>query len=156
MREPEGEIAYLELAALPSAPFWARRQTRATLSAWQMWPETIEAAELLVSELVTNSISASGSVTEPRTYRDLDGIERVSLTLRLLPGRVVIEVFDHDPNPPVLASAGLDVESGRGLMLVAACSKEWGHFFLPTGGKVVFAVLGIPARDDGVSGAATC
>jgi hypothetical protein len=66
---------------------------------------------------------------------------RISLTLRHLPGKVVIEVFDHDPNPPILVDADTDAEGGRGLLLVEALSKEWGHFFPPAGGKIVYAVV---------------
>ncbi len=143
-REPGAEVSYLELAALSSAPFWARCHTKATLRAWHLWQETIETAELLVSELITNSIQASGSVLEPKNYADLAGIDRVSLTLRLLPGRIVIEVIDSNPNPPLLADADADAENGRGLLLVQALSKEWGHFFRRTGGKTVFAVLDVP------------
>jgi anti-sigma regulatory factor (Ser/Thr protein kinase) len=143
-RERSEEISYLELAALASAPFWARQQIKNVLSAWQLWPETIDVAELMVSELVTNAIKSSGRVAEPRSYMDLEHVERVSLTLRLLPGRVVIEVFDNSEDPPVLGDADTDSESGRGLMLVQALSKEWGYFMPPSGGKTVFSVLGVP------------
>jgi len=143
-RERGEEVSYLELAALASSPFWARRQIKNVLSAWQLWPDTINVAELLVSELVTNAVKSSGYVAEPRTYSDLERIERVSLTLRLLPGRVVIEVSDNNQDPPVLGDADPDSENGRGLMLVQALSKEWGYFLPPSGGKTVFSVLGIP------------
>ncbi|SRR6266487_3968297 len=142
--EPGWEASYLELAALSSAAFWARCHTKATLRAWCLWPDTIDSAELLVSELITNSIQAAGCELEPKTYSDLAGVERVSLTLRLLPGRIVIEVFDRNPEPPVPGDADADAESGRGLMIVRALSKEWGHFFPPSGGKTVFAVLDVP------------
>ena len=142
--EPE-EISYLELATQPSAPFWARRQTIASLKAWQLWPETIEIAELLVSELVTNAVQVSGPSPGQLAASSLDGVERISLTLRLLPGRLVIEVFDNDHNrAPVLTNADEDAENGRGLLLVQALSREWGHYNLPSGGKKVYAVLGIP------------
>jgi anti-sigma regulatory factor (Ser/Thr protein kinase) len=143
-REPGEEMSCLELVTLPSAPFWARRYTRAALHAWQLWPETVDTAELLVSELVTNAICAAGVTLGQEPGRGPEEIERIALTLRLLPGRVVLEVFDCNPAPPVLTAAGSDSESGRGLMLIDVLSKEWGHFFPPSGGKVVFAVLGIP------------
>jgi hypothetical protein len=41
----------------------------------------------------------------------------------------------------LLADASTDDESGRGLMLVQALSKEWGYFFSPSGGKVTYCVL---------------
>lgn len=39
------------------------------------------------------------------------------------------------------SAAGHDAESGRGLMLVSALSKEWSYFCLPGGGKVVYCYL---------------
>ncbi len=145
-REPGCEVSYLELVTLPSAPFWARRHTRAALHAWQLHPDTVETAELLVSELVTNTLKADGPVHQPNT--GIDQVERIALTLRLMPGRVVIEVFDNDPNPPVMTNATDDAESGRGLMLVQALSKEWGHHFLPSGGKTVYCILSAPEHPD--------
>ncbi|HVB45181.1 MAG TPA: ATP-binding protein [Streptosporangiaceae bacterium] len=142
-REPE-EVSYLELATLPSAPFWARCQTKAALRAWQLWPDLIEIAELLVSELVTNAVKISGPTPQELAESGLASVERIALTLRLMPSRLVIEVFDNDINPPVLTDADADAESGRGLMLVQALSKEWGFFFPPAGGKTVFCVLSVP------------
>ena len=136
-RQPGEGTSYLELVTLPSTPFWARRHTRATLHAWQQCPETIETAELLVSEITTNAINASARA-------DPGNLQRISLTLRLLPGRIIIEVFDTSPSPPVLADTGPDTEAGRGLILIQALSKEWGHFFPPAGGKVVYGVLSTP------------
>jgi hypothetical protein len=106
-----------------------------------LWPETVETAQLLASEIVTNSVKATGPDTTQLKYTDPARLERISLTLLYLAGKVVIEVFDHDPNPPVLVSA--DAEGGRGLMLVEALSKEWGHFFPSAGGKVVYAVVSL-------------
>ncbi len=140
-QRPGEAVSYLELAALPSAPFWARNQTKIALQAWRLPPETVETAVLLASELVTNAIAATGPVRERLTYPELIGVERVSLTLRHLHSRVIIEVFDSSPNPPILDCADTDAESGRGLMLVQALSKEWNHFAPPSGGKVVFCVI---------------
>jgi anti-sigma regulatory factor (Ser/Thr protein kinase) len=139
---PGQSVAYLELAALPIAPFWARSYAGTALRAWRLWPEVIETAVLLVSELVTNSVKSADPGHIQLKYGDLASVEQISLTLRQLPGRVVIEVFDHSLNPPVLVDIDADAESGRGLMLVEALSKEWGHFFPPTGGKVVYVVIG--------------
>ncbi|HEV2372845.1 MAG TPA: ATP-binding protein [Streptosporangiaceae bacterium] len=139
---PGEAVAYVELEALPTAPKWGRSLVNMALRAWRLWPETIETTELLVSELVTNAAMVSGPGSHARLrYGDLAAVARISLTLRHLPGRVVIEVFDHDQNPPVLDDAGTDAESGRGLLLVEALSKEWGHFFPPSGGKVVYAIV---------------
>jgi hypothetical protein len=108
--------------------------------AW-LWPETIETAELLVSELVTNSVKATRATKEHLTDSAPANVERVSLTLRYLSGRVVVEAFDADQRPPLLADANADDESGRGLMLVQALGKEWGYFFSSSGGKITYCVL---------------
>ncbi len=142
--EPGHRVSYLDLVTLPSAPFWARRQTQAVLSAWQLPPDTIDTAQLLVSELITNTLQAAGRAPAQLTSSRPGQVQRIGLTLRLLPGRVVIEVSDNDPRPPLLADPGTDAESGRGLMLVDALSKEWSYYFLPAGGKVVYCVLSTP------------
>jgi len=143
-RAPGHRVSYLDLVTLPSAPFWARRQTEAVLGAWQLPQETTETAQLLVSELVTNALQTASRPPGQLTGSWLDDVQRICLTLRLLPGQVVIEVSDNDRHPPVLARASIDAESGRGLMLVDALAKEWSYYCLPSGGKVVYCVIGLP------------
>jgi anti-sigma regulatory factor (Ser/Thr protein kinase) len=135
-------VSCLELVTLPSAPFWARRQTRAALRSWRLWPETIETAELLVSELVTNAVKFTAPEPAQPGQAELDGIKRISLILRYLADQLIIEVSDPDPGPPLFAEPDNEAEGGRGLMLVQALSKEWNYYLPPTGGKVVYCVLG--------------
>src|ERR1035441_2495715 len=53
------------LVTLPTSPFWARRYTRSFLDSCEGINEgTVETAELLVSELVTNAVRFSG---DPRS-----------------------------------------------------------------------------------------
>jgi anti-sigma regulatory factor (Ser/Thr protein kinase) len=137
-----GGVSYLELATLPSAPYWARQQTQAVLKAWQLPAETVRTSQLVVSELVTNSIQATGPSPASRAEPNRAHVARIALTLRQQPGRIVIEVFDTHPAPPLPADPDPDAETGRGLMLVQALSKEWGHFFHPSGGKTVYAIIG--------------
>lgn len=144
---PGEAVSYLELVTLPSAPFWARRQTRAALRSWQFQPETIETAELLVSELVTNSVKFAGHDPARISYQELACAERISLTLRRLADRLIIEVSDPDPRPPVLSEPDIDAEGGRGLMLVQMLSKEWSYDLPPAGGKVVYCVLASTAGE---------
>jgi anti-sigma regulatory factor (Ser/Thr protein kinase) len=135
-------ISYLEMAALPTAPRLAREQTRVALRAWRLWPETLETAELLVSELVTNAVKTATPKPGHLRYADLACAECIAMTLRHAPGRLTIEVTDNNSSPPVLIEADVTAESGRGLMTVQALSKEWGHYFPPSGGKVVYSVIG--------------
>lgn len=136
---PGEAVASVELAALPVTPFWARRHAEAVLGAWLLPPETIETAVLLVSELVTNANAA----TTRQAQQPTENAAFILQTLRRQPGRIVIEVSDSDPSPPVLEEAGLDAESGRGLMLVQALSKEWSYYFPPSGGKTVYCVISV-------------
>jgi len=72
------------------------------------------------------------------TYDELAEVKAISLTLRYHEGRLIIEVYDSDPTPPVLTEAGPDSESGHGLVLVRALSKEWSYYLPPSGGKTVY------------------
>jgi anti-sigma regulatory factor (Ser/Thr protein kinase) len=134
----------LALGALPSSPFWARRYTRRFLDSCQDLPEsTADAAELLVSELVTNAVRFSGDPTRPLRYSERASAGLISLSLRHFREGLLIEVFDTDANPPVLADPDLFAENGRGLMLVDAMAREWSYFFPPGGGKIVYCFLEI-------------
>jgi anti-sigma regulatory factor (Ser/Thr protein kinase) len=100
--------------------------------AWGL-PHLAETAELLVSELVTNAVQASARLplTEPaviRLWLASDGLS------------VVIHVWDASDEMPARRDAGLDEDSGRGLMLVEALGKEWGAYGR-AGGKVVWVVI---------------
>jgi len=129
--------AHVELAASPVTPFWARRHAEAVLGAWQIPSETIQIAVLLTSELVTNSVAATARLAEV----DPAAVRLIVQTLRRQPGRIVIEVSDSDPNQPVIADAEPEAESGRGLVLVQALSKEWSYYFPPSGGKTIYCVI---------------
>jgi anti-sigma regulatory factor (Ser/Thr protein kinase) len=133
------------LVAMPSAPFWARRYTRWFLNSCQGVSTGIaETAELLVSELVTNSVRFSGDPAPKLGPSRRVNAPLITLSLRHFPESLLIEVFDTDTKPPVLADASGDAESGRGLMLVDALSKEWSYFLSRGGGKVVYCVIEIP------------
>ena len=87
----------------------------------------IQAATLVVSELVTNAMVHAGT--------DLE----VSLT-RCGP-RLRIAVKDHSSRVPRLQDAGSSGVTGRGLVLVDAVSESWGALPTGDGGKVVWAVI---------------
>lgn len=101
MAEPE------ELAAL-------RRIVRLHLTMWGL-PHVVEAAQLCVTELVSNVIKHVG----PQTPATLP----VSMNGNLLR----IEVVDSDTRAlPTLLSAATDDESGRGMTLIDATAERWG------------------------------
>jgi anti-sigma regulatory factor (Ser/Thr protein kinase) len=132
---PGEASAHVDLAALPVTPSWARQFARAVLGAWQLGPDLIDTATLLISELVSNAAAATAAPVTAAT-----SATPVHLALRHQPGALVIEVADPDATPPVLTEADLDAEAGRGLMLVQALSKEWSYFRTPVG-KTVYCVI---------------
>ncbi|HWL35869.1 MAG TPA: GAF domain-containing protein [Frankiaceae bacterium] len=114
----------LHLGAEPDAVQRARRWVAEALEGTP-YAELIPDAELVVSELVTNSL-LHGS--PPVTVRvDVDDVVR-------------IEVSDGTRIAPVRGFARADAMTGRGLSLVAALARDWG--VTPHGdGKVVWCEL---------------
>jgi anti-sigma regulatory factor (Ser/Thr protein kinase) len=96
---------------------------------------------LLVSELVTNAAKFAGQLPPGMADPLLANVGVIIAALRYMPGRLVIEVSDSDSTPPARKQPGPDSESGRGLVLIEALSKEWSYFFPPSGGKIVYCVL---------------
>lgn len=126
---------YLELAALVTAPRGARAHVVNVLREWRL-TELAEAAETVVSELVTNSVLATRAVGWPVRHPP------VRLWLLGDHASVLVHVWDAISTFPVLGEAGIDDESGRGLAIVAALSQAWdcypdGAF----GGKVTRALI---------------
>ena len=127
----------LVLGALPTAPSCARLHARMVICEWGM-PDSAETIELVVSELLTNAVQASAGA------RYDQGIGLPVVHLRLLSDwrRVVIEVWDGNPQPPLAKQAEPDDEGGRGLILVDALCECWGSEVVSGWrGKVVWAEL---------------
>jgi anti-sigma regulatory factor (Ser/Thr protein kinase) len=100
-----------------------------------------EAAELIVSELVTNAVRASTGPDDRPSY-DASGLPVVVLRMASDGIRLLVEVWDGIPGAPAAAYPGPDDESGRGLMLVAAQCDRWSWQTVPGWpGKVVWAEL---------------
>jgi hypothetical protein len=102
----------LALGALRTASPCGRLHARAVLAEWGL-RDLAEAAELVVSELVTNAVRAStGPDGRPR-YGEA-GLLVVILRLTTDAAQVLIEVWDDIPAAPVAVQAGPEDESGRG------------------------------------------
>jgi anti-sigma regulatory factor (Ser/Thr protein kinase) len=119
----------IALAAGPAAAAEARRQVRAAIDAWDV-PVDPDVAVLLTSELVTNAIRH-----EPG--------ETVLLSITCVCGQLRVDVHDTSCSVPVPADAPSDAEAGRGLMLVASLSADWGYHRTPAG-KAVYFTLAFP------------
>jgi anti-sigma regulatory factor (Ser/Thr protein kinase) len=121
----------LPLGALPGAIPCARLHTIAVLWEWGMGA-LAHAAELAVSELVTNAVRASTEARSARPPGPPTGLPVVGLRLAGDRLRLLVEVSDHDPGPPVPTPVDLDRDGGRGLLLVEAVSERWGYYYPAT------------------------
>lgn len=132
--------AHLPLGALPTAVPCARGYTRVILDEWNL-ASLDDPAELIVSELVTNSVQATADKDGRPRYGET-GLPVVHLRLASDHARVLIEVWDSVPGAPAARQAGPDEEGGRGLALVEALSDHWGWTTMPDWpGKAVWAEL---------------
>lgn len=137
------------LAALVTSVVCTRLFVRQVCSYWQLDQGRIDIAELLVSELASNAVQASG-VTEPQPVKEPTTAELKLIGVRLLEfhDSLVIEVWDTSSQPPVLLQPSAESEHGRGLQLVDALSIRWGHYDVRTGGKVVWGQLALDDTAD--------
>jgi hypothetical protein len=127
------------MAALATAPAAARGYTGNVLASWGM-SALADTAELIVSELVTNAVKASAVQGVP-IY--IDGhVAVVRLVLLSDRRRVIAEVYDQAPGMPVIREPRADSEGGRGLLVVAQSTRQWGwNPLVGQHGKVVWAEL---------------
>ena len=124
----------LSLAAGPAAAGEARSHVRAAIDAWGV-PVDPYVAALLTSELVANAIRHEAG-------------ETVKLFVTCSCGHLRVYVHDTSRSWPVQLEAPVDAEAGRGLMLVASMSTDWGYYRTP-GGKAVYFTLAL--QTDGES-----
>ncbi len=136
----------LTLAAVPGAAGVARSFVRQRLSQWGL-NRLINDAELVLSELVSNAVNATGTTGLRPRWSDLRSRELITVRLVVTADCLVIEVRDSDPNPPAPKQPQQEDEAGRGLLIVAALSRRWHFFFPESGGKAIWAELVIPACD---------
>lgn len=105
--------ASVELPGDATASRRARRFLRTTLKDWDLDGDTVDTAELCVSELVTNAVIHSG--TAPEVVARFDG-ELLTVLVQDRGGRgTVHQVDDYDAM----------AISGRGLTLVDALTTAW-------------------------------
>lgn len=112
------------------ANFWSARTARyevaSTLVHWG-WRDRSEAAQLIVSELVTNAVEHAATAVEVSMSAD-------ESLLRL-------EVSDSGGGQPVRKEIRPGDPSGRGLNIVAFLARDWGSTVEP-GCTTVWCTLG--------------
>ncbi len=124
-RAQRAHRSYLEVAAEPGAVPQARRITRQALEGWGLG-RIADDAEMIVSELMTNAISAAPAA-------------HVALYLAADTDRLTILVWDASPDLPAHHQHDGDAVSGRGLEIIDALADRWGSWSPVAGGKVVWA-----------------
>ncbi|MEJ2870740.1 ATP-binding protein [Actinomycetospora sp. OC33-EN08] len=110
-------LAWWRFTVDPHAPGLARARVRATCAHWGIEDRIREAAEIVVTELVTNSV-------EHATSASVVAMERRESTLRMT-------VRDYGvghriPDAGTWVAPPTSSPRGRGLAMVAAVSREWG------------------------------
>ena len=123
----------LELVPGLRAPREARAFVAETLTAWNVQADEVEAAQLVVSELVTNAVLHAADSTT------------ISLDLRLTDGVVRVLVSDGGLGEPDrrLHPDPRTGETGRGIWLVDAFAERWGTETHGRNGKTVWCELSI-------------
>ncbi|MGD0376045.1 MAG: ATP-binding protein [Streptosporangiaceae bacterium] len=116
----------ISLAAGPAAAGEARRLVRAAICAWDV-PVDPSVAVLLTSELVTNAIA-----------NELGGA--IMLVITRARDQLRVDVHDTSWFAPEQVDVPPDAETGRGLMLVASLSTDWGYYRTVAGKAVYFTL----------------
>ncbi|MFE7097968.1 SpoIIE family protein phosphatase [Streptomyces erythrochromogenes] len=117
-------IAEWEVPGEHSAVSWVRNAGSAQLVEWGLG-DIAFAAELILSELVTNAIRYGSAPVGVRLLRDRS---------------LICEVSDGSSTSPHLRYAATTDEGGRGLFLVAQYAERWGTRYTDRG-KVIWAEL---------------
>jgi anti-sigma regulatory factor (Ser/Thr protein kinase) len=119
--------SHLELPARAGSAGTARQFARLVLSAWgsQVPGDDVE---LVVSELVTNAVTAAAAIRSATVVLALSA---------LADGAVRIDVWDPAASGVLMvAQAGHDAEGGRGLLLVSTLAAAWGQAECAVGTQV--------------------
>ncbi|MFD5200895.1 SpoIIE family protein phosphatase [Streptomyces sp. NPDC058375] len=111
-------VATWDLAQDATTPATARVLVRDRLQGWGLDEDTVEATELIVSELVTNAVRYG---TPPLRLR------------LLLDSTLTCEVHDGSTAAPHLRHARTVDEGGRGLFIVSRLASHWGARHGPDG-----------------------
>jgi anti-sigma regulatory factor (Ser/Thr protein kinase) len=131
--DPVVEKVLSESCALPCQPASvaaARHLVRAVLGDLPL--ETVEATELMVSELATNCVTHAGTDFE--------------LTIDRSPSQIRVGISDSVRTPPVLRHVGPRALSGRGLQIVESMADAWGVSTGAEGKTVWFTLSAVAGR----------
>ncbi|MFF9687913.1 SpoIIE family protein phosphatase [Streptomyces sp. NPDC014623] len=115
-------VAEWDVPCDPAAVARVRSDVSRKLAEWNLVEEAFT-TELILSELVTNSIRYATGPIRVRLIRDRT---------------LICEVSDRSSTSPHLRQAASTDEGGRGLFLVAQLAERWGTRYTDDGGKVIW------------------
>lgn len=131
-------LSRLHLAAVPAAVSVSRAFVRQVLTYWKLDDQIADVA-LMTSELVSNAVKETGFADRQPKPWEITAQHVIALQLRVLDGALYVEVWDRSPLVPIKQEVTAEAEGGRGLHLVEALSMNWGTYWPPAGGKIVWA-----------------
>ncbi|WP_405659166.1 SpoIIE family protein phosphatase [Streptomyces sp. NBC_01166] len=126
-------VAEWDVPSDPSAVARVRSDVSRKLNEWNLVEEAFT-TELILSELVTNSIRYANGPIGVRLIRDRT---------------LICEVSDRSSTSPHLRQAASMDEGGRGLFLVAQLAERWGTRYTDDGGKVIWTEQLLQPEIDG-------
>jgi anti-sigma regulatory factor (Ser/Thr protein kinase) len=124
---PPSQVATWDIPADPALVAPIRKQVLDQLGTWRL-TEASFAAELVVSELVTNALRYGAQPIRLRLIHDA--------------ATLICEVSDASHTAPHLRRAKTFDEGGRGLLLVAQLTQRWGSRHTAEG-KTIWAQIGL-------------
>ncbi|MDN3296031.1 SpoIIE family protein phosphatase [Streptomyces ficellus] len=133
----DDRVADWEVPFHPEAVAGIRSAAVRQLEQWGL-DDLSFAAELILSELITNAIRYGAAPVRVRLLYDRG---------------VTCEVADHSSTSPHLRYAATTDEGGRGLFLVAQLAERWGTRYTAQG-KVIWAELPLPGAGSPAAGGA--
>jgi anti-sigma regulatory factor (Ser/Thr protein kinase) len=137
--------AWLKLAATPTAVSIGRTLVEHSLGLWGL-DHLADSATLIVSELLTNAVKATGIMESNPSWAALEGLALLAVQVRVQGRTLVVEAWDSSTSEPKPRTVNDDAEGGRGLFLVEAMSDRWDVCLPESGGKIVYAELNIDKR----------
>ncbi|MEU8041094.1 ATP-binding protein [Streptosporangium sp. NPDC049078] len=147
MTDVASSTQYLKLSVFPTSPYYARVHVRRVLESWHR-DDLIETAQLLVSELISNAITAHTACPEAAKAIPHADPDQIWMDVYRMGETVVLRVWDASPLTPVVRDPGPDDENGRGLHLVDLLATEWGYYRPTPGGKIVWCTLAPPPPEE--------
>lgn len=140
---PSYPAAYVKLTATDAAVPLARLLVAEALTFWELAEDEISTARLVMSELATNAVRASTGLDRDAAGEWSSELPLIAPQVRVDGRSLFVEVWDASPRMPLQRTPDNNAEGGRGLLLVGELTDRWAVSEPVSGGKVVYARLGL-------------